>query len=451
MYFALAIGLSTLGWQADVPKQELVSRLTSPHVLERVNAARELEAMGEPGRKLLEASAESLDLELRAEIATLLDRIEGRSLSQASRFRLDLDKATILEATATITQRTGTSFRLEPEGDAKWRAPVVAIHEELTLWDAVDRILLQGSAYLQMPPIGVPRRGRFVQRDGRRMTNLPDLTLKTDLGASPPTTNSGAFRISVLGLRLYQVRTFTQKLSMSAPQPPENTFTVQIQVRAEPRLLLASLDDPVLIEATDDLGQSLLQGGSKVSGVVTSRGLGEDLSRAGPLALALRYPAKPGKTITVLKGSVKGLVVGRRDDPLIVSLDRRKSPLTHHGTTLSILNVQPDPNGRATLIQLSLDGPEPTANPAQTNGRLDARSGLGVPPSAKGYLDFLDANGRVCQSDDLGQMLNSSMGNAITIQVAAKPGLGPPVEARYYPASWSQIEVPFEFHNIPMP
>lgn len=449
MMIAMVIGLSAVGWQAPEASGNLLSRLISPRVMERETAARELEALGDAGRKLLESATESTNLELRAEAAVLLDRIEGRKLSEPSKVRLDLDGGTLMDATAAITRQTGVTFQLDPETDPRWRVPVLTIHEDLTLWDTIDQLSSRGQVGLDP----LVRRSRItMQRDGRRMLQVPDLTFRTDLGPPPPTSNSGAFRTILLGLRLYQVRNFAQKPGMAGPLPPENSFSVQLQVRAEPRLTLASLDEPILTQALDDRGQSLMSDTPQVANVPPQRGFGDDMTRAGTHTLALRYPEKPGRTISVLSGSLKGLVVARRGEPMIVPLDRKQTPFTASGITLTIHDVRPAQNGQLAEVKLTLDGPESAANPIQTNGRFDPRTGLQPPPSAKGYLDFYDDQGKLCQRFDLGQMtMGVSMGKPFTLMVQPAPGAKFPTEARFHPAIWSLVEIPFEFHDVPMP
>lgn len=459
MTFGLLIGLMLLGRGGPDEARELVARLASAKSAERNSATDRLEALGEAALGALGEAAESGDLELRARAAALMDRIEGRRLGRPSLVKLDLAEATMAEAVAELSRQTGLSIGLEPEGDARWRAKRVTIREDepVPLWDALDRIGKAGDARVYQGGSPWQRRQRMMiqANPGRgRPAKLADLVLRpSDPSPIPPTFNSGAFRVTMLGLKLHQTRTFSRTPETLGQPESRSAFTAQFQVRAEPRLVLAAIDEPKILDARDDRGQSLV---SSIAAPVVerpNRGFGDELPGGGPINVALLYPESPGKTIARISGTIRALVVGRRGPPTSIPLAGSEGKAFPIGeATLTLHEARPGANPREIVVQFSVTGPNSAGGYLPTQGMFDPRSGLRPPPSARGQVEFYDDRGRLCQVFDLGQnALGYTAGSRTTLTVQPPEGVGRPVEARYYAATWASVEVPFEFRDVPMP
>src|SRR4029079_1538376 len=116
-----------------------------------------------------------------------------------------------------------------------------------------------------------------------------------------------------------------------------------------------------------------------------------------------------------------------------------------------VQGVRPGNDGREVGVDLGCDrggpgGAAPMYNP------VDPRAGLRSPPAAWGQVEFYDAQGRLCQAVDLANSgLGMGMANPLRLQIQPPEGVGPPTEARYFPATWATVEVPFLFRDVPMP
>lgn len=444
---------------------EAVAKLASPRSAVREAAQRTLESLGDAAFPALAAAADSPDLELRHTAAVLLDTIEGRRLARPTMVTLDFVDRPLLQVVQAISRSAGVTIVVEPDGDARARTKAITLKAEtpVPLWEALDR--LARAAGLRLEPgtnVGLRQRQMFAmnampQPQRRRVMVGNELVLRFDDGESPtaPVFDAGALRVTVASIVLNRNRTFVR--TPANPGTPETTavFTVGLQVRAEPHLTIAALEDSRLIEVRDDRGQSLLAGPPSVAGPpIPWNGRGFDPSpRNPPLVFALKYPAEPGQKITRLRGSVRALVVGRRGEPLTIPLVAAAGKTFSAGSSSVLVHaVRTAADGRETTIEFTLDtagggaGSQPILNP------LDPRSGLRPPPAARGQVEFFDAKGQLCHTVDLATTgMGFGSGGRTTVMIQPPPGTGPPTSARYYAATWAAVDVSFDFRDVPMP
>lgn len=443
--------------------RDAVGKLVSPRSAERESAQQTLEALGDAAYPALAAAADSSDLELRRRAATLLDAIEGRRLARPTMVTLNLVDRPVSQVAQAISQSAGVTIVVEPEGDARARTKTITLKSDspVTLWEAVDRLANAGGlrlepgtnpAFRQQPMIAM---NRMPQR--RRMISGNEFILRFDDGDTPtaPTSDSGALRVSIASLVLNRNRTFVRTPESAGQPETTSVFTIGLQVRAEPRVTITAIDDPRLIEARDDRGQSLLAGPAAAAGPSTPRpGRGfEPVPRNQPIVFALKLPDEPGQKIARLRGSLRVLVVGRRGEPITIPLEGAEGKTFAAGSSSMLVHtVRVAPDGRETTVEFMLDptgggaGSQPTFNP------LDPRSGLRPPPAARGQVEFFDAKGQLCQTVDLATVvMGYGAGGRTTLVVQPPPGTGPPTLARYYAATWATVDVAFDFRDVPMP
>lgn len=456
MSFLLMLGLLCQG-TAPADSPAFVAKLVSPRSAEREAAEARVEELGEAAIPALVKATESSDLELRHRAAFFLDKIEGSRLARPTVVALDFRSKSIKEITESIGAAAGVTIVLEPDGDVRFRSKTITLQDAqpVPLWTAIDRLCGEAALRLE-PPVPPWIRQRQMAALGnpgglrRRVSTGNELTLRIlDSPGLSPTSDSGAFRIGLAGLVLDRTRTFVR--SQQNPTQPDTTtiFTIAVQVRAEPRLTIAAVEEPRLLEAIDDRGQSLLGPMTNPINHRVPRGM-DEFSRNQPLVFSLKYPDEPGKRISRLRGSVRVQVVGRRDDPIIVPLaEADGKTFSSSSASLTVQSSRPGGVGRETALDFSLEGTD-VARPAMN--AFDVRAGLRPPPSAWGQIEFLDAKGRTCFIADLGGN-NAGFGvaNQRKISFITQDPAGPPVEARYYGALWAGVEVPFEFRDIPMP
>jgi len=283
-------------------------------------------------------------------------------------------------------------------------------------------------------------------RSGQELILLPN-----DPGGAAPVVSSGAVQVTLLALHHQRDRVFFANSEASTAPSESVRFTARLQVRVEPRLTLAWVGAPQQFEAIDDRGQWL----PRESFPITPRppspfnnGVG---TRPGLLEIAMRYPERPGKTIERLRATIPVVIAGRRAEPLVAPLEGSSDQVFRVGdTTLVIHDVKALPEQRGTAIELTLTIPE-LASPTTTHAwATGARSGPRLPSLSQPQLDFVDAEGRGCQSFGLGpDRLGDGTRKTITVQPS--PGTGPPVEVRYHELTWATVAVPFAFEDLPMP
>jgi hypothetical protein len=450
-----------LGWllaAALAPGDEpavLVERLGSTRSGERRAAAEALERMGPEALPALRAARDSNDLVVRAEAAALLDAIEAGPLTRPTLVTLDFRERPIVEVVEAIEARTGQGLVVGPEGDPRWRTRRIDLEamEPLPFWSAIDRLCRAGGLRVEPGPEGLVMRPRFGFGGGprRRLLTGSEVALTPDDGrASPPTSDFGPFRILLLGLRLHRDHVFARVPGVAAGPAISERFAAQLLALAEPRLALARAGEPTVLEALDDLGQSLVPG-PETSGPAPVGRIVEGGARPAAFELRLRYPDRAGRTIKRLRGTFPAAISGRLPDPLVIPLaGSLGKTFRAEDASIVIHEVKPGPNGQGTTVDLTIGAPaasQPGAGFGIPNG---PGPGLRPPPSSQPQLEFVDARGRVCQGFAL-TSYGLASGARRTLNIAPVDSAGAPVEVRYYRLAWTTLDVPFEFHDVPMP
>ena len=232
-------------------------------------------------------------------------------------------------------------------------------------------------------------------------------------------------------------------------------FEVRLRVTPEPSLTLGKVGDVQGLEAVDDLGRSLVpespvaEAESNQVGMMNGFRAYPDQNTA--LSIRLHYPDKPGSTIRRLKGTFAVTVVGTKSDAVSASLvSALNVPIHKEGVTLTIHGVTTPPAMPAVrLVELSMTRPE-TAGQSQNGMASFNRTVNVVPNSAQGWLQFVDAEGRQVERVAV-TPFNIADGNHRSVQFNQLPGVGMAIEVRYLTPIWATLDVPFDFHDLPMP
>ena len=454
MLSALTIAAAIFSLPAGDDTREVVGRLASARAAERAEAEAAVEALGDLAADALKEATESRDLELRHRAAEMLDRLDGRRLARPTMVPLRYEDVPLGEVVAQIGRDAGIDLTLDSSGDPRLRQRKVTLRADapVTLWAAIDRLGEAAGLKLDPPPLpGMNRREQFMLRGGRagRRDSGSGWTLSpADDAPAAPRSVSGAFRVEIANLTLDRDRSFVRTAEAPVAPGVSSRFAIGLAVRSEPRVGLASIDAPVILEALDEQGRPLRAEALPVSGR-PSPAFG-DLPILVPQTVSLTLPEPPGRRIASLKGTIRALVVGRREPPVVIPMkDAQGRSFTNGQDTVTVGSIRPSPDGRSVAVEFTIAslGGEQTVQSLQ-----DARAGLRPPPSARGQVEFLDARGRTCQTIDLGREgMGFGLGGRTAMLVQPQPGLGPPTEARYYPATWTTIEIPFAFRDVPMP
>jgi len=445
-----------LGSLAPDDAREAVAKLVSPRSAERDAAERAIEAMGDLALPALAEASDSPNLELRHRAAAITDALDGRRLARPTMVKLDYASRPPSEVASGIGREAGVTILIANDAPPRPREGLITLRADapVTLWEAIERLSKASTLRLDPPlPPGFPQRA-MLNNPGRRRRGptMHDWILRPDDGSpAAPTSDSGAFRVSIVSLILNRNRSFVRTPDPGGTPPSSSYFQVGLSVRAEPRLAIASLEPPVVTEARDDQGRSLLPSAAPPSsGPPLARVPFGEAPGSMPVSISLALPDEPGLAIASLKGTVRALVVGRRNESVAIPLGAAAGKTFSIGSdSLTIHAVRPAPDGRDITLEFTLDNAGGNAALQPMMNPQDPRGGLRAPPMAKGQIEFYDARGRLCQRVDLGSMAMSFGRQTITVQPAE--GTGPPTEARYFGAAWAAIDIPFQFRDVPMP
>jgi hypothetical protein len=438
----------------------LISRLGSPRSAERAAAAAALEQMGPAAVPALQEARQARDLELRARAAALLDAIDGRSLTLPTLVTLDFHDRSIAEVVAAIADRSKAELILEPEADDRWKSRRVSLEEPapLPFWEALDRLCQVAGLRLLVGPEQTGFRGLnpfapggFPEPQPRQRTGRELILVANEPYMPFPVAHSGVVDVVLLTLHHQRDRVFGQNEPGFGTSSAVVRFTAGVQVRVEPRLTLLSIGPPEGVEAIDDRGQSLRPDSVPIIRRPSSPRFNGNGAPRTSVEIVLKYPERPGKTIRRLGGILPLLIAGRRPDPLVVPLERSRDRVFSAGETmLAIHDVKALPNSRGSVVELTLTVPDLSSPNKAPTWPTEARAGIRPPLQTTPQIDFVDAQGRVCQSFAVAPH-HLGDGSRKALQVQPAEGTGPPVEVRYYELAWTRAEVPFAFENLPMP
>ena len=224
-------------------------------------------------------------------------------------------------------------------------------------------------------------------------------------------------------------------------------FFAQVQVVAEPRLSLQRTGEVRVLEAVDDLGQSLV-----APETTTQRHAGYSSAiipgSALPVQVLLARPKEPGTVIRKLRGVVPVAVRMRKSNPLVVPLANSAGKSFHNDdVALTVVDVRVNPQSNQTSIELAI---RPQESPAQR----DAAAAAGPedyapnrPDRFQQQVEVVDAQERPIPWYHSGFADESRM--TITL-MPHDPGSAP-AQLRYYSLARASAEIAFEFTDVPMP
>ncbi|HZW30070.1 MAG TPA: hypothetical protein VFF52_05140 [Isosphaeraceae bacterium] len=437
---------------------ELVRQLGAARYAAREAASAALERLGRPALKALRAARDARDPEIRTRAYNLIQRIEGNLLTQPSRVRLEFDQTPLHDVMKSVSTQAGFKVALQPENVPRWRSQRVTLHqpEPLPFWKAIDRLC--DAAQLQynpsQPGFGNPREPTFTLTDGALRTVTP-------------VSDHGPFRVSLLGL-LYQselnyaaVGGFRPPMGADrgvrpragAParlHPVSNVqFLAKLLVAAEPRLSVSLNGALQVLEAVDDRGNSLIPSGAL--GTVPTRFPGYFGMTHGavlPLQAPLERPATVGKTLKTLRGAIPLTVSSRRPDPLIVPLNQGTGKrFENPDVELTLHEIRTAPNTHQTLIEFSLKPNEHRAS-AEHDVADAWTDPLYRTDTQRLQLEILDSRDQLVPCFPSGVDSETSH---VTLTVTNLAHTSALKELRYHTLTRASLNVPFEFHDIPIP
>lgn len=317
-FLAIVLGL---GPAVDPSPQDLVARLGSPRFSVRESASEALREMGRAALPILAMARETNDPEVQNRAVVLIDELERRLLLQPTLVHLEAGEERPLgRLVRELVDQTGFELEMSPGRDPHWPGRTVAVKNEqpLPFWQMIERLGLEveASDHEELRRFGIQA--------------VPVVRLLPREGDPPPSWQEGPFRVVVRGGGLRVVHD---------PRPPRIGFArveprqparpampiLQLDLQAEPRLMIRSAGPITLIEATDPDGHSLLPPDLDRR----TQPVNDNLGRSGSsvmLAILLEAPEKPIEQLDRLRARLPVEVESRRLEPLEFPLTDGETP-----------------------------------------------------------------------------------------------------------------------------
>ena len=423
----------------------LVDQLGSPRFAERERAASGLLELGAGALPALRGARSARDAEVRTRASAILDRIESDLMVRPTLVALDFRDRPLAEVLRTLSDRSRMVLRPdEPDDRDSWPARKVSLEspEPVPFWAAIDRLCDAGG--LRYSPGAVP------DVSGRERAGL---LLSQGKPRGRAASDQGPFRVKVMRIHHSRDRIFETDDGPDAPAAETaEEFEVQLEVFAEPRLLIGQVGPLVLSEAIDERGRSLrppaqgeaAQGDDDSSYDDQNFGQG-----AVTLLIPLRFPNPPCAAIGRLRGSVPILVASRKEGPLDLPLADAAVKVHSNGDLrVKVHEFKPEADGMPATIELSVrPGPDAANGPSPRSGENPI---VATATALEHQVEVVDAKGRILPWSLTSQEVQGD-GNRVTIAISPPEEAGPPARLLIYGLSRATVRVPFEFKDIPTP
>ena len=434
----------------------LLKQLASDDWPVRMAAQNRLAALGELAEaRLKRAAGESDDAEVRARSEAALHQIDENRMSGPTLITMSVFNVNPQIVFGEIGRQVGTEFK--PQNPSLWSPQMPAVTLDVRrepLWDVIRRVREQCGLDVEPGP------------GGWTVVQIPPGQDKA------PTVTSGPFRVRATRIaRSYAVDLTSGGLA-------QNDFVVHLSLQAEPKLKISRAASVAKLEAAEDENQlSLLPGAGPGAGagaagggapaggpavaplpalalqnaaLVRARadvGMRQDVF-AWPLAARLEYPAEgAGKRIARLTGSAACSVIVRTETIEVPDvLNAANITQQAGGTSLTVRNCRK--LGEQYEVLLTVSGDAVAAGPQVFMQR-------GPRASNQGMIRLVDGTDRELVQQGMPRI--SSMNNGrmdLTLKFAAQAPLmvASPLKLTWQvPAEVREVDVPFEFIDLPLP
>jgi hypothetical protein len=447
--FSKLIIVALPGLWADPDPAALVHQLGAPRFAEREAAAVALREQGTVALPALRAAKDDKDPEVRARASELVDKIESEMMVKPTLVRLNFEQKTLADVVKSLSEQSHIPLSLQPENPL-WHQKTITLKEThpVAFWEAVDRFC-QVAGLSISPVVSMPG------QPGRPA----GLSFMAGAGWSPGhKCDSGPFRIHITSINYQKSYNLAQQGvfagAMPGQQPlgigslPANEeFSFQLQVAAEPRLMVSQRGQLQLTEAVDDKGNSLLPAPTTANLMARNgsyNGFGVSFgTQTFQLRGNLKRPESPGGKIKWLKGKIPVTVSARKDDPLEITLADAKEKQYRSGNVgITIHDVAIDDRTQHPTIDVSLR--LLSGEPSGANGMQP----LNLPAT---QIDIADAQGRLYHQWYPATQTVSATEARMKLTLAVHEGLGRPAKLRYYELAHATTEAVFEYHDLPLP
>lgn len=294
-----------------------VEDLGSPQFSKRETAADALRLGGDASIKALRAAQTHPDPEVRRRAGELLGPMEAAVRLAPRRLTLERKNRTLRATLEAISKSTGYTV----EAWNNLEQPVEFGCDNLPVLEAIDRLGKLTGTCLQQ--------------------GYGDDRIRLGAGSCPPlVAYDGPFRLVANSLQQYRNIDLTGANQANGAGPSRTeTLTLAMAIFSEPRLPLLGVNEPRLLEAWTDDGQSLLppvqESANQMAGRRHVSRYGNGYRSQTQMAnVILRRPAKATGNIRVVTGVVSCLVlVDQKQVPITTELAKSKGKTTEVGST----------------------------------------------------------------------------------------------------------------------
>jgi hypothetical protein len=339
---ALALAAPLLHAQATTAPttQALIQQLSADVWTDRQAAQKQLIDLGDaargPVRQALDVATSE---ETRVRAQAVLAALDEKRAIGPSIITIHMKDAAPRDIFAELERQCGAP--LEVSDPRFWDRPpanrrVSVDVERQPFWDAMDTISAATGVQIARSSGATFRVVTGMSEEGRAV-------------------NDGATRI------VARSASFTRNISFGGGAAPRSNFNIQFTAAAEPRMHVhRSGGPPMLTEAVDDLGNSLL-----IPNTQQSYYYGGQTGNLWSFAAQLNYPEHPGKRIAKLRGSIDYLIrvksetleipdiatarnVSKTVGPLTVTVTGMEQKEDQYELKVTLSTAQPDPLGMPT-------------------------------------------------------------------------------------------------------
>jgi hypothetical protein len=419
----------------------LVSRLGAARYLDREAAETALRAQGTAALPALrEAVKRANDPEVRSRASELVAKIENAAMLEPTRVRFSYPGTPLAEILKDLSTQSGIPLTLDDRGpptDSAGDSLHLSAAEPIPFWEAIDRV---ASAAQLRVNFGVDH-----QIDNRGF----GLGVRLSSASSPryvPICRSGPFRLKIESIHHQRDRHFDQ----DAEAETDEQFYIAIQLMAEPRLLIRQRNAIHVLEAVDELGQDLNLPEESLDddeppGIFDTPFEMSETPRIDA-QLFLKRPARSGTSVKSLKGTIPLHVVSRKGEPLEVPLQGSVGKsFSNDELTFTVRDVSRDPLEPETTVLLGVR--------RRAGSDADAIA-EGAVPALASQFDSRNAQGRRLLTFTGDFVPAEAVGEAeagITVTIIAAEDAGAPSHLQIYGLNHANVDIPFSFHDVPMP
>jgi hypothetical protein len=431
---------------AEPDPAALVAKLGSADAAERNAATESLKSLGRVALPALQGAMKEGDAGIREHARALWETIQRDLMARPSMVRLDGQNRPLSAVLEDLEAQTGLSLRRDLSGPDR----PVAIREPapVSFWTALERLGL-GEVHYQNPG-----KGRFPILYHLSQTPMPEFT-----------TTAGPFRVFLRGLHLHRdhqliggpwIRIDQSGQRIYVPNEVKTgetvTFFGGLTLMVEPRMWF-TLEAPArLVEASDDLGQSLVPDAADLGTRDSHNAHFTWFAGGGVAEVRTEFRLRPVEhlgRVARLRGVVPVMLHVRRPEPTLVIPLAGAAGKTFRcdDAAFTILTVNDSPSATNVSMTGRLNR-EKADLPANADGEL-ITTRLRV--MGEHQLQLTDAAGKVLADSIGGGYGGGSNPPDVYNWTMRTFRNGRATHLRYYSMLRVRSEAAFDFRDVPLP